>query len=132
MILGLFGSPGLNNWPMMRLETLFSWTRFPQGYRAIVETQVSTGLHGDQSLKKRPKLSQSHLDSGDLHPYMRRPKTIAMTVVLPHFPHTQPWEPAGKVRHYSQETQAVTHPSANLAKPCFTSKITLAGPYYVL
>ena len=38
-------SPGLNNWHMVRLETQVSWTRFPQGHVAILETQVSIGLN---------------------------------------------------------------------------------------
>ena len=48
MVLGLFGSPGLNNQHMVRLETQVSQTRSPQEQTVIVETQVSTGRHSRQ------------------------------------------------------------------------------------
>ena len=84
-------SPGLNNWHMVRLETQVSWTRFPQGHIAIVETQVSTGLHGDQSSKFRPRIPKSHLNSGDLDPYndiWGDPRQKPWLWYSPHFPHT--------------------------------------------
>ena len=84
-------SPGLNNWHMVRLETQVSWTRFPQGHIAIVETQVSTGLHGDQSSKLRPRTPKSHLNSGDLDPYndiWGDPRQKPWLWYSPHFPHT--------------------------------------------
>ena len=84
-------SPGLHNWHMVRFETQVSWTRFPQGHISIVETQVSTGLHGDQSSKLRPRTPKLHLNSGDLDPHndiWGDPRQKRWLWYSPYFPHT--------------------------------------------